>query len=41
MTAQIDAAVVKGLLDADPRYLKATELGWRYLNDLQALFLAD
>ncbi len=41
MTAQIDAAVVKGLIDADPRYLKATELGWRYLNDLQALFLAD
>ena len=41
MTAQIDTAVAKGLLDADPRYLKATELGWRYLNDLQAIFLAD
>lgn len=36
---QLDAAVAKGLLDADPRRLKATPLGWRFLNDLQEMFL--
>ena len=41
MTAQINEAVDKGLLDPDPRFLKATELGWRYLNDLQAIFLTE
>ena len=41
MTGQIQEAVDKGLLDDDPRFLKATELGWRYLNDLHAIFLAD
>ncbi len=35
------AAVADGLLDADPAYLRATELGRRFLNDLQARFLAD
>ena len=29
----------RGLLDADPALLKPTELGRRFLNDLQALFL--
>jgi coproporphyrinogen III oxidase-like Fe-S oxidoreductase len=33
--------VADGLLDADPAYLRATELGRRFLNDLQARFLAD
>lgn len=29
----------KGLMDKDPLRLKATPLGWRFLNDLQAMFL--
>jgi len=32
-------AEAKGLLDADPARFKATPLGWRFLNDLQAEFL--
>lgn len=40
MTPMIEQAVAKGLLDENPSRLQATELGWRYLNDLQALFLA-
>ena len=35
----LEAAVKKGLLDTDPRTLKATPLGMQYLNDLQMLFL--
>ncbi len=30
-----------GLLEADPLRLRATELGWRFLSDLQAQFLPD
>lgn len=33
------AATTKGLLDADPTRLRATALGWRFLNDLQEMFL--
>ena len=36
----IAAATAKGLLEPDPTKLKPTELGRRFLNDLQALFLA-
>src|SRR5690606_5334086 len=36
----IERAISRGLLDPDPARLKATELGWRFLNDLQAEFLA-
>lgn len=36
---QIDAAVRRGLLDPDPARLRATPLGWRFLNDLQEIFL--
>ncbi|ANN67347.1 radical SAM family heme chaperone HemW [Bordetella bronchialis] len=36
---QLEAAVARGLLDADPTRLKATPQGWAFLNDLQALFL--
>ncbi|KOF53980.1 MULTISPECIES: radical SAM family heme chaperone HemW [unclassified Achromobacter] len=36
---QLEAAVNRGLLDADPTRLKATALGWRFLNDLQEMFL--
>ncbi len=35
------AAVSKGLLDADPTLLRPTELGRRFLNDLQELFLTS
>lgn len=35
----MEQAVTKGLLDDDPRYLKATPLGMQYLNELQMLFL--
>lgn len=35
----LEIAVKKGLLDEDPRTLKATPLGMQYLNDLQMLFL--
>ena len=34
-------AARKGLLDPDPAVLRATPLGRRFLNDLQALFLPD
>jgi putative oxygen-independent coproporphyrinogen III oxidase len=36
---QLEAAVARGLLDPDPRVLRATPLGWRFLNDLQEMFL--
>ena len=36
---QLEAAAGKGLLDADPTRLRATPLGWRFLNDLQEMFL--
>ncbi len=34
-------ALDKGLLDPNPLRLKASDLGLRFLNDLQALFLSD
>ncbi|MBU4610152.1 oxygen-independent coproporphyrinogen III oxidase-like protein [Achromobacter sp. GG226] len=33
------AASAKGLLDPDPGRIMPTPLGWRFLNDLQAMFL--
>ena len=35
------AAEARGLIDRDPAVLRPTELGRRFLNDVQALFLAD
>lgn len=35
----INKAVSKGLLENDPSRIQATPLGWRFLNDLQAMFL--
>jgi len=32
-------AVDRGLLDPDPRVLRASPLGWRFLNTLQSMFL--
>jgi putative oxygen-independent coproporphyrinogen III oxidase len=37
----ITRAVERGLLDADPGRLRATDLGWRHLNELQSLFLTE
>ncbi|MEI2414639.1 radical SAM family heme chaperone HemW [Orrella sp. JC864] len=36
---QLEAAHARGLLSADPTRLQATPLGWRFLNDLQEMFL--
>ncbi|WP_394065810.1 radical SAM family heme chaperone HemW [Alcaligenes sp. WGS1538] len=33
--------IEKGLLEADPMRIRASELGWRFLNDLQEAFLPD
>lgn len=35
----LQQATARGLLDADPTRLRATPLGWRFLNDLQEMFL--
>ncbi|MDM9557792.1 radical SAM family heme chaperone HemW [Bordetella petrii] len=35
----LQAASARGLLDPDPTRLRATALGWRFLNDLQEMFL--
>ena len=35
----VNRAVAKGLLHSDPSRIQATPLGWRFLNDLQAMFL--
>ncbi|VFR17699.1 Radical SAM family enzyme, similar to coproporphyrinogen III oxidase, oxygen-independent, clustered with nucleoside-triphosphatase RdgB [plant metagenome] len=35
----LQAATRRGLLDPDPTRLRATPLGWRFLNDLQEIFL--
>lgn len=37
----VTRAVERGLLEADPRIWRATPLGWRFLNDLQTMFLDD
>ncbi|MGE4337559.1 MAG: radical SAM family heme chaperone HemW [Pigmentiphaga sp.] len=37
--APLRRAMERGLLDADPTRLAPTPLGWRFLNDLQSLFL--
>jgi len=39
LAPKLDIAVDKGLLSPDPTRLQATELGWRFLNDLISLFL--
>jgi len=35
----LNRAVDKGLLDPNPSRIRATPLGWQFLNDLQSLFL--
>ncbi|MBV7486225.1 radical SAM family heme chaperone HemW [Bordetella sp. BOR01] len=35
----LEIASARGLLDPDPTRLRATALGWRFLNDLQEMFL--
>jgi oxygen-independent coproporphyrinogen-3 oxidase len=41
ISRQLAAAEKKGLLDADPSVIRPTELGRRFLNDLQEMFLKD
>jgi putative oxygen-independent coproporphyrinogen III oxidase len=41
VAAGLDAAEAKGLLYRDHKLIKPTELGQRFLNDLQQLFLTD
>lgn len=41
ITEPMQRALNKGLLTPDPTRFQATELGQRFLNDLQALFLPD
>src|SRR5690606_13363383 len=36
---QLARAADKGLLDPDPTRIAPTALGWRFLNDLQEMFL--
>ena len=39
MNKELLEATKRGLLLESPMRLQATELGWRFLNELQALFL--
>ena len=39
ISSAIEQGLARGLIDPDPTRLKATELGLRFLNDTQALFL--
>ena len=39
--AKIKLNIEKGLLASDPVRIRTTELGWRFLNDLQEAFLPD
>ena len=39
MSRALDEATRRGLLEADPQRLRATELGRRFQNDLLELFL--
>lgn len=39
MKNQLNLAIEKDLLEDSPLVYKPTELGWRFLNDLQAIFL--
>ena len=38
---ELRAATERGLLDPDPTRIRATELGRRFLNDLQGMFLRE
>lgn len=39
--AQLRRAMAKGLLDANPDVLRASPLGWQFLNDLLEMFLPE
>lgn len=41
LSTALDEALGRGLLDPDPRRLRASELGFRFLNDLVERFLPD
>ena len=35
----LSEARAKGLMDASPEVLRTTDLGWRFLSDVQTMFL--
>ena len=37
--SRVQAAVERGLLEFDKQRLKPTELGWKFVNDIQQIFL--
>ena len=39
VAAKVGVAIEKGLLREDNKLLSPTELGWRFVNELQAIFL--
>jgi oxygen-independent coproporphyrinogen-3 oxidase len=39
VSADLQSAVARGLLDADPTVIRPTAMGLRFLNDLQQMFL--
>ena len=41
VASRVEMAVKKGLLADDGQWLRPTELGWRFSNETQALFLPD
>jgi coproporphyrinogen III oxidase-like Fe-S oxidoreductase len=41
ITKSLNEAEAKGLIYRDHKLIKPTELGQRFLNDLQEMFLAD
>ena len=41
LMSRVEAAVDRGLLESRGESIRATSLGWRFLNDLQAMFLPD
>ncbi|HEY2818023.1 MAG TPA: hypothetical protein VGK44_12930, partial [Casimicrobiaceae bacterium] len=41
VSREIEIATRKGLLEPEPAVIKPTEMGRRFLNDLQQIFLPD
>jgi oxygen-independent coproporphyrinogen-3 oxidase len=41
VSQQVGIAISKGLLEDDGQWLRPTELGWRFSNETQAIFLPD
>jgi coproporphyrinogen III oxidase-like Fe-S oxidoreductase len=37
--SRVQQAIYKGLLEIDRGYARTTELGWKFVNDIQQMFL--